>query len=83
MLQDDLITVFNKAGADQIKKVASVFQDLTQEEAATIESRNHKLTESSFDDSSVIADLELQGFERAKIKKLYDLLDFNAREADA
>ena len=83
MLQDDLITVFNKAGADQIKKVASVFEDLTQEEAATIESWNHNLTESSFDESSVIADLESQGFERAKIEKLYDLLDFNARKADA
>ncbi len=78
MLQDDLITVFNKAGADQIEKVASIFQDLTQEEAATIESRNHNLTESSFDESSVIADLESQGFERTKIEKLYDLLDFNA-----
>jgi hypothetical protein len=78
VLQDDLITVFNKAGADQIEKVASIFQDLTQEEAATIESRNHNLTESSFDESSVIADLESQGFERTKIEKLYDLLDFNA-----
>ena len=83
MLQDDLITVFNKAGADQIEKVASIFQDLTQEEAAMIESRNHNLTESSFDESSVIADLESQGFERTKIEKLYDLLDFNAGKADA
>jgi len=83
VLKDDLITVFNKAGTDQIQKVASVFEDLTKEEAATIESRNHELTQSSLDESSVISDLESQGFERAKINKLYDLLDFNARRADA
>lgn len=64
VLQDDLITVFDKAGADQIKKVASVFENLTEEEAASIETRNRELTSEVLDSSSVIADLEAQGFDR-------------------
>lgn len=45
VMQDESLTAFAAADADQIKKVASVFADVTAEEAATIEIRNSDLTQ--------------------------------------
>jgi NADH:ubiquinone oxidoreductase subunit C len=91
-MQDQPLTAFTQADADQVKKIASIFEDVTQEEAAAIEARNDQLTGGAkqtkkeagkqVTKESVINELTDRGHGKQTIEKLYELLDFDSGKAE-
>ena len=62
-MKDDELKAFSEADQTQIKSIAPIFADMTQEEAAAIETRNKEVSPNLLTRGSIIATLTSKGHE--------------------